>query len=74
MATTPTSPETLTLEPREHRETYHRFSKLVLFGVLHVALVLACLAVAFPGHAPATGLLLGLGGTLVLMVVFALTP
>jgi len=74
MATTPTSPETRTLDPREHQKTFHGFSKLVLFGALHVGLVLASLAMAFPGHAPVLGLMLGLGGTLALMVVFALTP
>lgn len=72
MATTPTSPRAL--DPREHRKTFHGFSKLVLFGALHVGLVLACLAIAFPGHTPLLGLLLGLGGTFALMVGFALTP
>ena len=36
-----------------HLQTFHSFSKLVLFAILHIALVLGCLALAFVGHATA---------------------
>lgn len=60
-------------ELRDHRETYDRFSRLVLFAVLHIALVLSCMALAFLGHIPVLAVLLGLGGTLALLVAFAVT-
>ncbi|MFO1082346.1 MAG: hypothetical protein U1E23_17170 [Reyranellaceae bacterium] len=46
-----------------HRASFALFSKLVLFGALHVGLVLSCLALAFMGHSPTIALILGLGGT-----------
>jgi len=73
MATTLTFPERRTQELRDHQKTFHSFSKLVLFATLHVALVLVSLAMAFVGHVPVLGVLLGLGGTLALMVAFART-
>lgn len=73
MATTLPFPEGRTQELREHQKTFNTFSKLVLFAGLHVALVLACSAMAFVGQVPLLGLLLGLGGTLALMVAFAFT-
>lgn len=57
-------------ELRDHQETFHSFNKLVLFAVLHIALVLACMALAFVGHVPIFALLLGLGGTVALIVGF----
>ena len=56
-----------------HQETFHGFSKLVLFAVLHIMVVLGCLALAFLGHAPVVGTLLGVGGTFALLAVFAIT-
>lgn len=73
MVTTVNSPDNPAQELREHQETFHSFSKLVLFAVLHVALVLVCLALAFLGHIPVLGVLLGLGGTLALVAAFAVT-
>jgi hypothetical protein len=61
------------LEVRAHRRTFLSFERLVLFTAMHVALVLACLALAFVGHIPVLALLLGLGGTLALIVGFAVT-
>ena len=60
------------LELREHEETFHSFSKLVLFAVLHIGLVLVCLALGFVGHIPVLAVLMGLGGTLVLLVTFVI--
>lgn len=57
-------------ELRDHQETFHSFNKLVLFAVLHIALVLGCMALAFLGHVPIFALLLGLGGTVALIVGF----
>lgn len=68
-----TTPQTPAQELRDHRETYDRFSRLVLFAVLHIALVLSCMALAFLGHIPVLAVLLGLGGTLALLVAFAVT-
>ncbi len=56
----------------EHEETFHSFNKLVLFAVLHVGLVLACLALAFLGQVPVLALLVGLGGTIAMVVGFVI--
>src|SRR6266567_196140 len=34
-------------ELSDHLRSFHSFSKLVLFAILHIVLVLACLALAF---------------------------
>ena len=67
---------TLAAEEREvqdHQRTFEGFARLVLFAALHVALVLAGLALAFLGHAPLMGLLVGGGGTLALIAIFVVT-
>jgi len=46
------------------------FERLVLFAVMHIAMVLACLVLALLGHLPVIGLLLGVGGTLALILGF----
>lgn len=58
---------------RAHREMYHSFNKLVLFAILHVVLVLGCLALAFLGNVPLLATLIGVGGTVALLAVFAIT-
>jgi 4-hydroxybenzoate polyprenyltransferase len=60
-------------EVRTHRRTLVTFERLVLFAVLHITLTLACLALAFIGHAPLIALLLGVGGTLALIAGFAVS-
>ena len=60
-----------TQDLRAHQQTFHAFSKVVLFGILHVALVLACLALAFLGNSPLIALILGVGGTIALIMAFA---
>jgi hypothetical protein len=60
-------------EVREHRRTFHAFERLVLFAALHIALTLACLALAFVGHVPVLALLFWVGGTLAMIVGFAIT-
>ena len=58
---------------RDHQKTFHSFNKLVLFAILHIVLVMGCLALAFPGHTPLLAALIGVGGTVVLLAVFAIT-
>ena len=38
-----------------HLQTFHSFNKLVLFAILHIVLVLGCLALAFLGQRAAAG-------------------
>jgi hypothetical protein len=57
-------------EVRAHRRTFFAFERLVLFAALHIALTLACLALAFIGHVPVIALLLWIGGTLAMIVGF----
>ncbi len=75
MAATLYDPETETEitseELRDHVRTFHSFGKLVLFAILHIMLVLSCLALAFLGNAPLIALLAGVGGTVLLLVIFA---
>ena len=75
MAATLYDPETETEitseELRDHVRTFHSFGKLVLFAILHIMLVLSCLALAFLGNAPLIALLAGVGGTVVLLALFA---
>jgi len=56
-----------------HQQTFHAFSKIVLFAVLHIVLVLGCLALAFLGNSPLIALVLGVGGTIALIAAFAIT-
>ncbi len=51
-------------EMREHRRSYMGFERLILFAVLHIALVLVCLALAFLGHIPFLAFLLFVAGSL----------
>lgn len=73
MATIVDTRETSDRELKDHQETYNGFSKVVLFAVLHIVLVLVCMALAFLGHIPMLAVLLGLGGTVALLVAFAIT-
>jgi hypothetical protein len=62
-----------TAEVRAHRRTFLAFERLVLFAALHIALTLACLALAFMGDAPLIALLIGIGGTLAMIAAFVVT-
>jgi hypothetical protein len=57
-------------EVQAHRRTFMTFERLVLFGVMHITLILVCLALAFFGHLSLIGLLLGVGGTVALIAGF----
>ena len=59
-------------DQRAHMRTFHTFSKLVLFAVLHIVLVLACLALAFLGNSALIAVILGLGGSVALITAFGI--
>lgn len=61
-------------EYRAHLETYEGFSKLVLFMVLWLVLLLASMALGLIAHLPVIGVLLGVGGSLALIVGAAVAP
>lgn len=58
------------VEVRTHRKSFDTFVKFATFSTLHVALILASLALAFFGHATLFAILLGVGGTVALIVAF----
>jgi hypothetical protein len=60
-------------EVREHRRSFIGFERLVLFAMMHIALTLGCLALAFLADAPVIALLIGVGGTLALIAGFVVT-
>ncbi len=43
---------TATPEVREHRRSFVTFERIVQFAVMHTALILSCLALAFSGNVP----------------------
>ena len=53
-----------------HAQTYQSFSKLVLFTILFIVLLLSCMALGLVGNSGLIALLLGIGGTLALLVAF----
>ena len=57
-------------EWRQHRRSFITFERMVQFAVMHIALILSCLALAFLGNVPWIGFLLGVGGTLALIAWF----
>ena len=58
-------------EIRVHTETYTAFNKLVLFTILWVILLLASMALGLIAHVGIISLLLGVGGTIALLIGFA---
>ncbi len=68
-----TDPNVTPAELREHRRSFVRFERLVLFAVLHISSILAALALAFLGDAPVFGFLFGLAVNLGLIVAAAQT-
>lgn len=59
-------------ELAEHRASFSDFRHMVVFAALHVALTLACVALAFVGHSHWIALLAWLGGTLAIVVGVAI--
>jgi nitrate reductase NapE component len=54
-----------------HVQTYESFSKLVLFMILFVVLLLSCMALGLVGNLGLLSLVLGIGGTIALLIAFA---
>jgi hypothetical protein len=54
-----------------HLHTYQSFSKLVLFAILFIVLLLACMGLGLVGNSGVFALLLGVGGTIGLLIAFA---
>jgi hypothetical protein len=52
--------------------TYHAFSKLVLFVILFIVLILACMALGLVGNSGLFALVLGIVGAITLIVAFAM--
>jgi hypothetical protein len=60
-------------EFRAHVATYTAFSKLVLFMILWIVLLLGCMAMGLVGGSGLIALILGVGGTIALLIGFAVT-
>ncbi|WP_020696316.1 aa3-type cytochrome c oxidase subunit IV [Reyranella massiliensis] len=56
---------------REHQQTYEGFSKLVTFSLLWIVVILASMALGIVGGLSILGLLLGVGGSIALLIGFA---
>jgi len=56
---------------REHMETYAAFNKLITFALLWIVILLVSMALGLVAGLPILGLLLGVGGTLAILVGFA---
>ena len=58
-------------EYRAHLSTYTSFSKLVMFMILWLVVLLSCMALGLVGGVHILALLGGIGGTIVLLIAFA---
>ncbi|MFO1157414.1 MAG: aa3-type cytochrome c oxidase subunit IV [Reyranellaceae bacterium] len=54
-----------------HVQTYESFNKLVLFTILFIVLLLSCMALGLVGNLGLLSLLIGIGGTIALLIAFA---
>ena len=54
-----------------HVQTYQSFNKLVLFAILFIVLLLSCMALCLVGGQSIFALLFGIGGTVALLIAFA---
>lgn len=59
-------------EIRAHMDTYTAFNKLVTFVILWVILLLSSMALGLVAHVGLLSVLLGVGGTVALLIGFAL--
>jgi hypothetical protein len=57
---------------RAHLDTYTSFNKLVLFMILWIVLLLSCMALGLVGGVHILSLLMGIGGTVALLIGFAI--
>jgi len=60
-------------EFRAHVATYTAFSKLVLFMILWIVLLLGTMAMGLVGGSGLIALVLGVGGTVALLIGFAIS-
>jgi hypothetical protein len=60
-------------EFRQHADTYSAFSRLVLFMILWIVLLLACMALGLVGGSGLIAVLLGIGGTIAIIVAAVVT-
>ena len=56
----------------DHLSTYQSFSKLVTFGILFIVLLLACMAMGLVGNMGVFALLVGIVGSIALLVAAAI--
>ena len=54
-----------------HMQTFEAFSKLVLFSILFLVLLLSCMALGLVGNLGLLSLVLGIGGTIALLIASA---
>ncbi len=54
-----------------HLKAYHSFNKLVTFTLLWIVLILASMALGLVGNMSILALVLGIGGSVALLVAFA---
>ena len=59
-------------EYRAHLDTYTSFNKLVMFTILWVILLLSSMALGLVAHVGFLSVVLGVGGTIVLLAAFAM--
>jgi hypothetical protein len=59
-------------EYRDHLATYTAFNKLVLFVLLWVVLLLSSMALGLVGGVHILSILMGIGGTIALLIAFAI--
>ena len=58
-------------EYRAHMATYTSFNRLVLFMILWIVLLLSTMALGLVGGVHVLSLLIGIGGTIALLIAFA---
>jgi uncharacterized membrane-anchored protein len=54
-----------------HDATYASFSKLVTFSIIWIVLLLVSMALGLIANLPLLGLVLGIGGSIALLIAFA---
>lgn len=55
-----------------HLATYTSFNKLVTFGILWIVLLLVSMAIGLVGHLSLLALVMGVGGSIALLIAFAI--
>jgi len=55
----------------DHVATYASFSKLVTYSIIWIVLILVSMALGLVAHLPLLALVLGIGGSIALLIAFA---